>query len=483
VRAGADATVADGTREQPLVSLADAERCVPEGATIRILSGDGEPLSGGIILKNGQRLLGEARHQGGQHPRLVQAQGDAVLLADGNEVAGLQIEVGNGAAIFGDNVTGAHLHDLLITRLSRTQVERVEPSLCHRVVAGGELDDATSVLRGCNSWLKPMEKAAILLLSDGRSGHSAVEHAIRRVTIVDNVNAEKEVLWAYGIYANALGTVTVTLEIEHSSLAGMERGIIGRSYEQATLAVRVEDTSVDSLLSDGIVVSTGFGCSGLGPETRLRYPCAELIPVPVSNAKVLLNVSGYRFTDSQRRGRPDDAAAIETFAMDQGHSEIEVHVQDSDLTGAAAPGFFTFYYFGHPARDLIDFGCVNPASGDPREIGEDRTACLVAGYSSPGRNRIFGNTWGNEWSSSLAEVALIGPGRLMAQGNYWGDRAPSDGQGDALGDCSRLLAGPDGDEPVLLVPNARCELYDVPGHGAPKGIDARFHLLVDPRPQ
>ena len=74
---------------------------------------------------------------------------------------------------------------------------------------------------------------------------------------------------------------------------------------------------------------------------------------------------------------------------------------------------------------------------------------------------------------------------MMAQGNYFGDIAPADGKGDALGEC-HLMIWPETNQPELPpvrhIPNARCELYDVPGQGKPTGIDARFHLASDPRP-
>ncbi len=72
---------------------------------------------------------------------------------------------------------------------------------------------------------------------------------------------------------------------------------------------------------------------------------------------------------------------------------------------------------------------------------------------------------------------------MMAQGNYWGDQTPPDGKGDALGDCSRLVVEESGDRPLVLVPQARCEFWDVPPQGAPESLDGRFHLLEDPRPE
>jgi hypothetical protein len=478
VRAGANVQVADGSRHRPVASFAVVERCAPTSATIRVLPGAGVYLEGGIRLKRGQRLIGEDLAQGGQRPRIRQVEGDGVTLADNNEVAGLHLQVTDGAGVFGDNVTGARLHDLVIDRHRAVPVARVDASLCSRILAGGKLDSSASVLRGCNLRLEPLQKAAIVLLADDRCGHGTIEHTIRNTVFHDHLDTEREALWSYGVVARVAGSAQMSVAIESTSLEGMVRGVVGLAYERSSLAIRLSNVSADNLVSDGLVVGTGFECSGVR-----HGDCAARQPVPESDARVALAVTGYRFADSRRRGRPGDAAAIETYAMDQGRSEIEIHVQDSDLIGAASPAFFTFYSRGRPARDLIDFGCVNPAPGNPSEMSEDRAACKAAGFTSPGRNRIFGNTLAGEWSSPVAEVALIGPGRMMAQGNFWGDRAPADGQGDTLGDCSRLITEATGDRPVRLVPEARCELYDVPEQGAPKGIDARFQLLLDPRAQ
>lgn len=162
---------------------------------------------------------------------------------------------------------------------------------------------------------------------------------------------------------------------------------------------------------------------------------------------------------------------IETVALDQGRSVIEVHVQDSDLIGAAAPGFFSWYVPGRPARDIIDFGCVNPKPGNPATIGKDRRACRARGFTSVGRNRIFGNS---TRQARRTEVSLAGPGRMMAQGNYWGDLHPRDGRGDALGECSVW--------PDRMLDTSRCILSKVTGQGNPEWIDGRFHLARDPRP-
>ena len=53
-------------------------------------------------------------------------------------------------------------------------------------------------------------------------------------------------------------------------------------------------------------------------------------------------------------------------------------------------------------------------------------------------DRIFGNTRNSKSFSPYVDVALQGPGRMMAQGNYWGDIKPADSKGDALGEWSSV---------------------------------------------
>ena len=145
VSSAADPDGADGTRARPLSTLREAVRCAGAGTTIRVLGSGRKPLVGGVFLKKGQRLLGEWNREGEARPRVTTAEGDAVVLADDNEVAGLHIQAANGAAVFGDNVTGAHLHDLVITRLQQAEMARLDPSLCRRVVTDGTFDTTASV--------------------------------------------------------------------------------------------------------------------------------------------------------------------------------------------------------------------------------------------------------------------------------------------------------------------------------------------------
>ena len=489
VRAGAPSDGA-GTNERPFSALADIERCAPPGAAITVLTpvAGATPLDGGIRLKDRQKLLGPAPAGGGTPAaRLTNSTGtgDAVTLAHGNEVAHLHIENPAGAAIFGDNVNATHLHDLLLTRRGTALPSRLDTSLCRLVKTADAVDMSQSVLRGCNgAQAGGGLKGAVTLLVDDAVGAASVKYTIERLSVQDNPNHEQPTfLWPTGVQVHAFGRVSALLEIQESSIENTVRGLAIRGYERSAITAQITDLRLDSLRDDGIAPGTGFGCSGL-EQTFNKYGlnCAKLAPAPVSDARLVLNIDRLRFSDTLRHGQPNSAGVIEPAAADQARSTIEIHVQRSDITEAAAAGFFTFYIRGKPAKDVVDFGCVNP---DPGATAPDPAACRRAGYTSIGQNRIFGNSRNSKTHTPLSEIALQGPGSMIAQGNYFGDIAPADGKGDALGEC-HLLLWPEKIEdelpPVRNIPNARCELYDVPGVGKPTGIDARFHLAADPRP-
>ena len=445
----------------------------------------GAILDGGIRLKDRQKLRG-TMSGGVPTARLTNTTGtgDAITLANGTEVAALHIENPSGAAIFGDNVSAAVVQDLLITHTMAVAPSALDPALCRIVREGNAVDNAASTLRGCTGrQVSIPAKHAIMFLADDGAG-PAPKYRVQRVTIRDNPSHDQpRVLWPLGISVVAAGRVAATLDVDDSSIEYTVRGVLVRGLDRATVTANLTNLRLDSLRSDGVGIATGFVCSGLDKSFKtLTLDCTTLPPAPVSDARVVVNANGLKFSDSQRRGQPNDAGVFEPVPMDQGRSTIELHVERSDITGAAAAGFFTFYVNGRPARDVMDFGCVNP---NPGATSPDRDACRRLGYTSTGQNRIFGNTRNSVAYSPITEVALQGPGRMLAQGNYWGDLKPVDGKGDAMGECSVFDWNGDPKDtspPVKPVPDSRCELYNVPGQGNPSGIDGRFHLAADPRP-
>ena len=228
--------------------------------------------------------------------------------------------------------------------------------------------------------------------------------------------------------------------------------------------------------------ATGFSVLGTGPDVQIPN-CAKLAPAPVSDARIVLNIDRLRFSrHACAMGQPNSAGVIEPSAYDQGRSTIEVHVQRSDIYRRRGGRLLHLLHPGRPAKDVMDFGCVNP---DPAGTSPDPAACRRAGYTSIGQNRIFGNSRNSKTHTPLGEIALQGPGAMMAQGNYFGDIAPADGKGDALGEC-HLLIWPEPKQPncrrSATSPTRAASCTTVPGQGKPTGIDARFHLASDPRP-
>src|SRR5919109_1992045 len=103
----------DGTQAAPLDSLATAEDRSAPGDTIIVLPAS-VPLDGGIRLKPGQRLIGDGPPVVGSSasdlPRVTNStparhDGDAVVLADGSEVANLVIAGSHRGAIYGLDAT------------------------------------------------------------------------------------------------------------------------------------------------------------------------------------------------------------------------------------------------------------------------------------------------------------------------------------------------------------------------------------------
>lgn len=121
VRAGA-ATGGDGSQAEPFGSLAAVERASIPGDEIVVLPAplSEAPLNGGIALKPDQKLTGGGSAVNGtdalrRAPRITNTDprrnsGDAVVLADGDEVSNLVIAKSARGGIYGRNVSGVRIY-------------------------------------------------------------------------------------------------------------------------------------------------------------------------------------------------------------------------------------------------------------------------------------------------------------------------------------------------------------------------------------
>ena len=154
----------DGSQNAPFRTLLAAETASGAGDTIFVLTGAGTTgQDRGIILKNGQRLIGQgvaltvpatvnavARDlvvvNAGTAPSITnpagrlaplppgldpqkgaQAGSVGVFLADGNEVAGLSIEATLGEGILGIEVSGFNIHDNVLKNTIRDGIQLMDP--------------------------------------------------------------------------------------------------------------------------------------------------------------------------------------------------------------------------------------------------------------------------------------------------------------------------------------------------------------------
>lgn len=181
VKASANAG-GDGSRNKPFSSLADVEAASAAFDTITVLHAPaGIPaLDGGIILKDGQKLIGTGPDVTLAAPRSARAKitnsaGDAITLANDNEVSNLHILDTDRSGIIGIDITGASIHQNLITGYNRS------------LQLSAELDDRTYTYGGIhlvtdagghyditNNVLKEAESVAIGFILDGTSVSTVV---------------------------------------------------------------------------------------------------------------------------------------------------------------------------------------------------------------------------------------------------------------------------------------------------------------------
>ncbi len=124
----------DGTQANPFNSLALAEAASGVEDIIYIARGDGTTTgqNAGVTLKNDQKLIGEGVAlvvsgiqvlAAGTAPLITNTAGDAVTLADNNEVAGLNIASANNDGIVGSGITSANIHDNTISNAGQYGIQ------------------------------------------------------------------------------------------------------------------------------------------------------------------------------------------------------------------------------------------------------------------------------------------------------------------------------------------------------------------------
>lgn len=449
-----------GTKNKPLGSLSEVEMLSKKCDKIFIVASQ-HPLDGGIVLKEKQKLIG-LKNNKGQLPKLTNTidsyPAHAIVLSKNNRVRNIHIEYPgnpgdpNGSAIFGDNVTGTKINNVVITKLGPLANGQIDTSLCNIARnSSGEFVAENSVLRGCRTTLSNVEgqpevayNSAILLLADSRV-HDQVKHHLNKVIVFDAPDGTPiNKVWFSGLTTISAGDVEMKVKVTNSYFEGSERGIFSWAFENSQHRIAIKHTSIDNTDNDALQVQTGFQCSGLPPGPTGNF-LVNLIcpndPMPLSDSSMVVDLDGFVALQSLGSYGLGSAAGFEYIPNDQNRSRIEVHVQNSLMAGGDW-GFLVFSPNGSPGEAIYDLGCVTPIAG---EQTRNKAACKAAGYTSVGNNNIFNNItpiFGNgvtDFFNIFLSFQESGDNAVvMAQNNYWGDY-DNDGLGDQLTPCVDLV--------------------------------------------
>lgn len=493
VQSGAGA--GNGTERSPFNSLAAAQAASVKGDTIYVVAvpASTPALNGGIVLKDDQKLKGKGenitkRGLDSTSPRakITNSLGDAVTLANRNEVSNLQLDDPLGGAIMAVDKTGGKLSNLLLTRSTLNRSAQVyDQSLCVLVtnVAQTAVNYAQSKLMGCGDspqYMTPSfslteRKSAINLLSESVHGDYKLEDIV-----VEDVPVTQLRLWRAGLMLRAAGSSVLKADVKDLRSSRSLRGVMARAYYQGKIDLKMKDITVQDTLNDGMGVFVGFSCDGLSPSFDLGgYTCEQAYgsPVPLSHAEIVVALDGYRYTGLQRFGNEASANGLEVGALGGlGTSRIEFHMQNSEITKSPGAGFDLEQVLGYLSSDsIIDLGCK---SND----------CKHRGYTSDGKNKIYGNgveAFADIFGGVAARQVQLGNMQVQlllngsnnnasnnivyAQNNFWGANPAS------ASTCYSL------DWPIragALFPTANC-IFSIDAFSAtPSYFDARFPRLT-----
>jgi hypothetical protein len=226
----------DGSAGAPFGSLADAEHASAPGDTIVVVAApeDVPPLDGGIALKPGQRLVGT-----GPGARLTNTgtgnNGNAVLLADDVEVAGLSVVGTYRSGMYGVDVTGVNVHgnDVSGHNTSCTPGYQILPLIAPTNIPGVGVPFAFP--------LPIVGNVFVLDILNGWAGIMVDAHrAIGSIAIDDNYVHDAEC--GDGIDIRAHGTAEL--------VAGVHRNVVTR-LKQGHFEGERPAVFVDSLLAVG----------------------------------------------------------------------------------------------------------------------------------------------------------------------------------------------------------------------------------------
>lgn len=264
VRAGAP-TGGDGTVQSPFDGLDDAAAASASGDTIVVLPAPSSvaPLDGGIVLQRGQRLIGagpavRSLQPGDDAPRIANASGDAVTLAQGTEVTNLVIASAFRGGIYGLDVTGVDVHgnDVSGFNTSCTTGFQILPIVAPTNVPGVGIPFGFSVpVVGARKYVLDINNGWAGIMIDA-------SHASGTVRIADNLIHDSDC--GDGIDVRLGGTASLTALVRDNVVTNLRQG----RFRAEPASVGVNAINAMGFQSDGssrlVVEASGNETTSIG---------------------------------------------------------------------------------------------------------------------------------------------------------------------------------------------------------------------------
>ncbi len=415
VQGGAPIINSQGTLEHPFYSLAQVQAASSAHDTIYVLPSL-FVLDGGIILKDGQHLLGQSSDESGANSGcfcssfdglvslITNSSGDAVTLAHDNIVSGLHIVNAGGYAIFGHNIHSAEISHNVIT--GANQLQLLQENFALSTEFRGFIVDRIGNPNLQNEFFP---RSAI-----GFMGTFSSQMTLQvNDTIIKGTEEGGIVLGNYGPGIALLLTdqAQATLYIDKARISqttsiptvipNYTAGIYLYLSGHANASALIENVKVDDLdiSNDGMDV------------------------VNVEDSQLNVVIRKYQF-----RGRPEQGQfsqgleAITTYGMGEfapivggvirNHTATMIlRMEGSEITDSASVGFLLCSFLQKSPTSVFDLG-----GGPKTHIGN------FVDKPSRGYNKIYHNSTGAAFNPSIAPFKnlTILNATLFARRNWWG---------------------------------------------------------------
>jgi hypothetical protein len=266
----------DGSAERPYNNFAAcfAARCMQNGALVYIHAGDGTATNYDqtFNLVDNQRLIGQGFNLygigGDMFPMITPGAGNGIVLANNNEVAGLNLANVPGDGLMGLNVTDFDIHDNLIEAqgdgiVIQTQADATYGS---QMSAGSITANRVSSIGAVGT--------GIDITNIARDGLTATQTVDVKGNTVSTTGDFVYGVTTYNLASDDTSQATQTVTLAAATISTTGSGTEGVSNRNVALNDSARATQT-VMLADMTVSTTGVYAGGVSNSNRAQYDSAQ----------------------------------------------------------------------------------------------------------------------------------------------------------------------------------------------------------------